>query len=308
MKILYICPNYDNKTYSYYGLIPDGLKKLGCNINIIKSINNTTILNNYDVVMFGYRGFNNIFYGKKIRTTAKMYNLLGAQSCHEFKNKGFTLNHNNIINLTSMFRINYLKENFFNNIEPFGYSFYPEIFKDYGNKKIYDVGMSGALHSSNLYPNCSFIKGEENIRQRVYDKIMTLKNKYNFFLKCSDNFNDSRIFTDIEYAKTINSTKIWIACHSAYGDIPSRHYQIPPCRTLLFCNEQDEDHFKDIFKNGENCVFFKNDLSDFEEKVDYYLNNKDEYNRIVENGYKEFNEKHTNIQRANDLLKIINNN
>lgn len=308
MKFLYICPNYDNKTYSYYGLLLDGLVKLGYNVDIVKRLNNRVIFDKYDVVIFGYRGFNNELYGIQITTSAKLYNLLGAQSCNEFKIKGDTLNNNNIINLTSMFRINYLKKNFFNNIIPFGYSFYPEIFKDYGNKKIYDIGMSGALHASGLYPENSFIEGEENIRERVMNKMKLLREKYNVFLKCSDNFNDSRIFTDIEYAKTINSTKIWIACHSPYGDIPSRHYQIPPCRTLLFCNEQDEHYFKDIFKDGENCVFFKNDLSDFEEKIHYYLNNTEEYNRIVENGYNEFNEKHTNIQRARDLLEIINSN
>ena len=46
-------------------------------------------------------------------------------------------------------------------------------------------------------------------------------------------------------------------------------------------------------------------ISDFEEKIVFYLNNEKEYNKIVDTGYKEFHEKHTNIQRAKDLLKII---
>lgn len=305
MKILYICPNANNSTYSYYGLVPKGLKQIGCDITLLNNITDFNILNNYDVVIFGYRGFNESLYGKNIKTTAKVYNLLGAQSCFDFKEKGDTLNNNNIINLTSMFRVDFLKKKYFKNIIPFGYSFFPNMFKDYGMDKKYDIGMSGALHAAKLYPNDSFIEGEHNVRQRVYNKLKSM-NEYKTFLKCSDDFKDSRIFTDLEYAKTINSTKIWIACHSSYGDIPSRHYQIPPSKTLLFCNEQDEDWFKSVFKDGINCVFFKNDLSDFEEKIHYYLNNKEEYDRIVENGYKEFNEKHTNIQRAKDLLKIIN--
>lgn len=77
---------------------------------------------------------------------------------------------------------------------------------------------------------------------------------------------------------------------------------------MLFCNEPvEEEPYKNIFKNNENCVYFKSDLSDFEEKINYYLNNQEEYNRIVENGYKEFHEKHTNIKRTKELLEIIMN-
>ena len=305
MQLLYVCPNYNNTTYSYYGLIPDGLKKLGYNITTIKNLTDFNILNNYDVVIFGYRGFGKTLYGKKFNTKAKLFNLLGAQSSHEFPEKAETLNENNIMNLTSMYRIDFLKKTYFTNLLTFGYSFYPDLFKDYKHKKIYDVGMTGALHNSVLYPHNSFLENEKNIRQRVYDKLNSLNSKFKIFLKCSDTFSKSRIFTDEEYAVTINKTKIWIACNSAYGDIPSRNYQIPACKTLLFCNEQNENHYKHIFKDGINCVFFKNDLSDLEQKINHYLKNEDLYNKIVENAYNEFHIKHTNVQRAKDLLIII---
>ena len=87
MKILYISPNWNNTVYTYYGLIPSGLKQIGCNISIVRYMPNINILNNYDVVIFGYRGFNNSLFGKKINTTAKMYNLLGKKRTYnEFIN------------------------------------------------------------------------------------------------------------------------------------------------------------------------------------------------------------------------------
>ena len=196
---------------------------------------NINILNNYDVVIFGYRGFNNSLFGKKINTTAKMYNLLGAQSTQDFKEKGKTLNKNNIINLISMFRINYLKNKYFKSAIPFNYSFYPHIFKDYGMGKKYDIGMTGALHNSLRYPNDAFMEEEKNIRIKMVSKLKKMKSNYNIFIKCSDSsVEDSRIISDIEYAKKINSSKIWISCSAAYGD-NCRNFQIPPCKTLLFC-------------------------------------------------------------------------
>ena len=309
MKILYICPNFDNKTYSYYGMIPDGLKKLNYNVNCIKKLNDFNILDKYDVIIFGYRGFNKNLFNKKFKNNLKIYNLLGAQSSEEFKNKGIALNNNdNIINLTSMVALDLLKKKFFNNLKAFPYSFYPDLYKDYGLEKIYDIGMSGALHGANKYPDDAYLEDERNIRERIKDRLDLLKTKYKIFIQSSDVFSTSRIVTDLDYAKTINSSKIWIATNSAYTDIPSRHFQIPSCKTLLFCNEQNHDEFKKIFKDKINCVYFKNNLSDLEEKINFYLTNKNEYNKIVEYGFKEFHEKHTNIERAKQLIEIIKKN
>jgi hypothetical protein len=306
MKILYICPNFSNKTYSYYGMIPYGLKKLNYDVTCITGLSNFNILDNYDVIIFGYRGFNKNLYNNKFRNNLKIYNLLGAQSCQEFKEKGNTLNRNkNIINLTSMVSLNFLRKKYFNNLIHFPYSFYPELFKDYGLEKIYDIGMSGALHSSDKYPDDSFCEEEKDIRERAKNILISLKSKYKIFIQSSDIFQESRINTDIEYAKTINSSKIWLAFNSAYSDIPSRHFQIPASKTLLFCNEQKHEEFTKIFKNGINCVYIKNDLSDLEEKINFYSTNKNKYEEIVENGYQEFHKKHTNVERAKQLIEII---
>ena len=43
--------------------------------------------------------------------------------------------------------------------------------------------------------------------------------------------------------------------------------------------------YEGVFKDGINCVTFANDLSDLEEKVEYYLNNDEERKKIIDNAY-----------------------
>ena len=98
---------------------------------------------------------------------------------------------------------------------------------------------------------------------------------------------------NIEYAKTINSAKIWIATNADHGDLTPRFSEVMGSKTLLFHNEHPYDTYNDIFIDGETCVIFKNDLSDLIEKIDYYLQNDLEYNRIVNNAYDLFHNRFT---------------
>ena len=73
---------------------------------------------------------------------------------------------------------------------------------------------------------------------------------------------------------------------------------------MLFCQKIPKQ-YKHIFKDGENCVEFDHNLSDFEKKMDYYLKNEEERNKIIENAYNEFVENHTWKNRAQQLIKHI---
>ena len=42
----------------------------------------------------------------------------------------------------------------------------------------------------------------------------------------------------------------------------------------------------EFFVDGVTCVTFKNDLSDFDDKLMYYLENDEERNVIIENAYR----------------------
>ena len=55
-------------------------------------------------------------------------------------------------------------------------------------------------------------------------------------------------------------------------------------KTLLFCNNMPYE-YEGMFIDGENFVMYDNDLSNFYEKIDYYLNNESERNKIIESAY-----------------------
>ena len=64
--------------------------------------------------------------------------------------------------------------------------------------------------------------------------------------------------------------------------------------------------YEDMFIDGVNCVTYKNDLSDFEEKLDFYLTNPDKAGIIVENAYNTFFNNYTNKHMCVKLLNEIN--
>ena len=58
------------------------------------------------------------------------------------------------------------------------------------------------------------------------------------------------------------------------------------------CNDMPQE-YEGMFIDGFNCVTFKNDLSDFDDKLLYYLSNTEERREIVERGYNNTINNHT---------------
>jgi spore maturation protein CgeB len=58
------------------------------------------------------------------------------------------------------------------------------------------------------------------------------------------------------------------------------------------------------FVDGESCVYYET-LSEFKEKLNYYLNNKDECIRIGKNGYEHTKKYHTGKVRVQYMLNVI---
>lgn len=178
----------------------------------------------------------------------------------------------------------------------FCYAVDESVFYPRDSSKIYDVGFSGALHDNKLYQKNAFTT--LNIRSRIQEMLLQNKN-----LKTMLNGSDSvapRIRDYNQYAKTMSECKIWFATQAAFGDITPRYFEVPMSGTLLLCSSIP-DSYRDIFRNGENCVEFDNDLSNFNDKLDYSLNN---WERISEKAQKEFRSKHTWDIRAEELTKI----
>ena len=153
----------------------------------------------------------------------------------------------------------------------------PNIFHPREVEKEYDLGFSGALHSGDK------VKGPaQNIRPRVHETL--LKNgSYKMFWNGSDSVAP-RIKNLNEYAAYINKSKIWLATTGPCGFIGPRYFEVMMSKTLLLCNDMPLQ-YGDVFVDGENCVIFKNDLSDLTEKIDHFLSDREDLERVAENGY-----------------------
>ena len=173
-----------------------------------------------------------------------------------------------------------------------------DIFKDWKLEKKYDLGFTGNLFNSKYYK--SGIMGPEfnNIRERISDELS--KDVYN---NISMYLNGNSYIHGSDYGKLINSSKIWLCTPSATQLVGTRFYDIMGSCSLLFCKESDV--YTDLFEPGVHCVTFKDDLSDFREKLFYYLEHDDERNKIIENAHKLFLNNHTWEHRVDQFIENI---
>ena len=161
---------------------------------------------------------------------------------------------------------------------------------------LYDVGFCGASHGDGK------IQGPTaNLRDRIYQQI--LPHNLNLFWHRQTKPSD-RITSVEEYATKINQCKIWIATTGPMIDVSPRYFEVMLSKTLLLCNKMPLQ-YENVFQDGVNCVMYENDLSDFDEKINYYLSNDEERNRIIETAHHTVVNNYTSRHMALKLLSKI---
>ena len=311
INILYIDPYIATKReidYPYYGGLFHELKKL-CNVKLINEFFDdfskieSNLRSNYDLVVFGLSYFEKFQFYDKIKNLdiPTIVHIFKPQN--NFKEKlSFCIINNidHIVTPLPMFKQIEEKINIPCSLLPYGFN--SNLFKPRLKFKLFDIGFSGMLHQNKYYPENAFEVND--IRSNI--GILLKKNKkLKVFWKGSDDLNLGRIRNVNFYAKSINRCKVWIATPAAFGDMTPRYFEIMGSKTLLFCSEIPSE-YKDIFIDTVNCVEFKNDLSDFNQKLDYILNTPEYYQNIVETSYLQALSQHTWDKRANNLLNTIN--
>lgn len=105
------------------------------------------------------------------------------------------------------------------------------------------------------------------------------------------------------YLEMIAKSKIGISVRG-WGRDTLRRFEIPLYETLLFTHDIgiETPH---PFEDGKTCVMFKNDLSDFKEKLEYYLQDENERIRIAREGHKHLLKYHTTEKRAAYMVECI---
>jgi len=178
----------------------------------------------------------------------------------------------------------------------FWFSATPEIYHPRQVSKIYDVGFSGASHAGNKISGPT-----QDLRNRIHEKLQ--RAKLNIFWNSNKQDDLTYRIPSVEaYATKINESNIWIATTGPTLDVSPRYFEVMLSKTLLMCNDMPQE-YEGVFIDGFNCVTFKNDLSDFDDKLLYYLNNIEERQEIIERGYNYTINNHTCKHMA---LKILN--
>ena len=110
-----------------------------------------------------------------------------------------------------------------------------------------------------------------------------------------------------EYIAALSGAKIALAFLSKRNKdtYTRRNFEIPACGTLMISQETNE--LKNIYKDGEEAVFFRS-KKELLEKARFYLENENIRLEIAKGGYEKCIQEHSNIHRAQEILLKINKN
>ena len=112
-----------------------------------------------------------------------------------------------------------------------------------------------------------------------------------------------RLFDYDDYANFIKRSKVVINSLSPVGLISPRYFESMLAKNLIFCEESEL--YKNIF--SKNFFIYINDKhNDLEEKLKFFLNNRSEYNKKINEAFNEVLLNHTWKNRVDKLLSLIN--
>lgn len=151
----------------------------------------------------------------------------------------------------------------------------------------------------------------------LHEKILNYLKKHNIE-DIQENYvyrrdKNTLLFPDLsELVKEINKTK-YMVCIPKYYENPKRtgnvcamtgrYYETIACKTLIIGKKPLI--FDELFP-ADGMIEFDDDYSDFEEKIKMIEADENMYNRIVEDNYRCFMEKHTWSHRLDEMMRIIN--
>ena len=119
------------------------------------------------------------------------------------------------------------------------------------------------------------------------------------------NFINRNGFQGDEHSKFLLSGKI-VLQNSRWGEITRRLFEGMACGRMVITDRLSLDtHMNDIFIENEDIVYYDN-MADCISKVNYYLYNSIERNRIAKNGYENIMRNHTQENRVNVIIEEFN--
>lgn len=157
----------------------------------------------------------------------------------------------------------------------------PNIYKDWGMKKKYNVLISGKLGKGEYYG---------------------LRNKLAVQLKGIPSYHrPSGIFHREEYGKLLNGSHICVNCTTINKYPVAKTFEIPGSKSILLSDLLPE--MKDIgFEDGETMIEYGKGII---EKVRHHIKNRDKMLKIQENAYEMAHKHHTIENRTNEMIEYL---
>ncbi len=183
------------------------------------------------------------------------------------------------------------------------------VFHDHGLRRRYDFGFSGGLHRA--HTDVRFRVKQTLFRDAGFPANVGVR--YTFRgSPLKDCFRRRRIYW-VEwgavnllgrplirqgngYAKLLSRCRVFLCTPSAMDLVGTRFYEVMASRTLALCPRSPA--YKELFEEDRHYVAFKPDMSDFAEKLEYYLDHEDEREAICDQAYAHVMANHTWRQRA----------
>lgn len=107
-----------------------------------------------------------------------------------------------------------------------------------------------------------------------------------------------------EYVRKINESKIFVTYNPEDGELSGKYTEVMACGILLMTNKPEG--LEELgYKPGHHLIIYKDDFSDLEDKIKYFLKNESEREEIAKNGMDFVREKHSSEVRVKEFIEIM---
>ena len=172
-------------------------------------------------------------------------------------------------------------------------------FKPLRLPKIYDFSFMGALHRNwgvtsryemkkILFKPSKLTSLSSKSRWLGASHLHKKYKKYNIYWAewgAKDIFNNELTLNGEEYLVFLNQSRFFFNSLSAEGIFNTRFLELMATKTLIFCPKSVENY--GILKDGVNAVMFNDNFSDLEKKFESLIKGEIEYEKIVDQAFKD---------------------
>lgn len=194
----------------------------------------------------------------------------------------------------------------------------PDKFRDFGLDKAYDLVFTGLLRNPTIPEQQSDVR--VRVQKRLFYSLGELRllqrpkyRRYKFFwhaypasnwaARVSLVIHDDKRLPPSQYSRLLNASRVCFNALSPLDLVTTRYYESMAAKCLCLCPRSPV--YKGLFEDRRQCVMFESDLSDFDEKLFYYLDHEDERQAIVEEAYRHVRDNHTWGKRIEQFTAAV---